>query len=607
MCGIIGYVGHRPALPFLLAGLHRLEYRGYDSAGIAVANGESLEVYKEVGNLSRLQEMLRGVELPGTTGIGHTRWATHGEPTTANAHPHTDCTGTIAVVHNGIIENCEELRKELLARGHRFKSDTDTEVLCHLIEEYANGDLFTAVGAAVRKVIGAYGICVISARHPNLLVAARNGSPLIVGVSTDENFVASDVPAIAPYTRKVIYLDDGEVVAVTPEGVQGVAGRDNFGDRVHAVGWEPGEIDKGDYPHFMLKEIHEQPTAIERTISGRLLESEGDAHLGGLNMTPKELLEVERIVLVGCGTSWHAACVGEYMLEESARVPVEVEYASEFRYRNPVIRRSDLVIAISQSGETADTIAAVREAQRRGARVLGIVNVVGSTLARLTNGGVYLRSGPEIGVASTKAFTGTLAVLFMLSLHLGRQRHTSNAEGRKLVRALQAIPAQMRQVLATEQEIKDLACRFVHSRNALYLGRGYSFPVALEGALKLKEISYIHAEGYPAAEMKHGPIALIDKNMPVVVVAPQDSVYDKVVSNIEEIRARKGQVIAIATEGDTEIASKADHVIYIPETLEILTPLLSVVPLQLLAYHIAVLRGCPVDQPKNLAKSVTVE
>jgi len=607
MCGIVGYVGTKPALPFLLSGLHRLEYRGYDSAGIAVVTGGTMEIYKEVGNLSRLQDMLAGVDLQGTTGVGHTRWATHGEPTTQNAHPHTDCGGTIAVVHNGIIENCEQLRRELVARGHHFRSATDTEVFCHLIEEYADGDLFAAVGAAASKVIGAYGICVISTRHPNLLVAARNGSPLIVGVGNGENFVASDVPAIAPYTQRVIYLDDGEVVAVTPEGVQGIAEKGNLSARVHPVGWEPGEIDKGDYPHFMLKEIHEQPDAIERTISGRLIESEGDSHLGGLNMTPTELLEVERIVILGCGTSWHAGRIGEYMLEDSARLPVEVEYASEFRYRNPVMRRGDLVIAISQSGETADTVAAVREAQRRGARVLGIVNVVGSSLARRTNGGVYLRSGPEIGVASTKAFTGTVAVLFMMALHLGRQRHTSNAEGRTLVRALQALPGQMRQVLAAEDVIIDLARRFTHSRNALYLGRGYSFPVALEGALKLKEISYIHAEGYPAAEMKHGPIALIDENMPVVVVAPQDSVYDKVVSNIEEIRARRGQVIAVATEGDTEIAGKADHVVYIPETLEILTPLLSVVPLQLLAYHIAVLRGCTVDQPKNLAKSVTVE
>ncbi|MBN1425540.1 glutamine--fructose-6-phosphate transaminase (isomerizing) [Candidatus Fermentibacteria bacterium] len=607
MCGIVGYVGAQPAMPLLLSGLHRLEYRGYDSAGIAVVSDGALEVYKEVGNLSRLQEMLAGVDLPGRLGIGHTRWATHGEPTTHNAHPHTDCSGTIAVVHNGIIENCEQLRRELIARGHRFRSDTDTEVFCHLIEEYADGDLLEAVGAAISKVIGAYGICVISSRHPGLLVAARNGSPLIVGVGDGENFVASDVPAIAPYTQRVIYMEDGEVIAVTPEGVRSIAGKDALSARVHSVGWEPGEIEKGDFPHFMLKEIHEQPEAIERTVSGRLIESEGDSHLGGLNMTPNELLGVTRIVIIGCGTSWHAGLIGEYMLEENACLPVEVEYASEFRYRNPVIQRGDLVIAISQSGETADTIAAVREAQRRGARVLGIVNVVGSTIARLTDGGVYLRSGPEIGVASTKAFTGTLAVLFMIALHLGRQRHTSNAVGRTLVRAMQALPSQMRQVLAREEEIAELATRFVDGRNALYLGRGYSFPVALEGALKLKEISYIHAEGYPAAEMKHGPIALIDKNMPVVVVAPQDSVYDKVVSNIEEIRTRRGQVIAVATEGDTAIASKADHVIYIPQTLEILTPLLAVVPLQLLAYHIAVLRGCPVDQPKNLAKSVTVE
>ena len=607
MCGIIGYVGDKQALPYLMAGLHRLEYRGYDSAGVAVVENESLRIFKEVGKLEKLQALLANVEVSGTRGIGHTRWATHGIPSTTNAHPHTDCTGTVAVVHNGILENCDILKQELEARGHCFKSETDTEVFAHLIEEYLDGDLLEAVGTAVSKVVGAFGICVVSSGHPGQLVAARNGSPLIVGLGETECFLASDVPALAPYTRRVIYLDDGDTVLVTAQGIKNVLGQVEITHRVHKVGWEPEQAEKGDYPHYMLKEIHEQEEALTRTLRGRLVESEGDARLGGVNTSCREFLNVKRIVILGCGTSWHAGLVGEYMLEEIARIPVEVEYASEFRYRNPVVDEHDLVLAVSQSGETADTVAAVKEAKRRGAKILGIVNVVGSTLARMTDGGVYLRSGPEIGVASTKAFTGTLAVLFMLALHLGRQRHTSNAEGRTMVRALHRIPEQVRQVLTNEPEIKALAAKFMGASNALYLGRGFSFPVALEGALKLKEISYIHAEGYPAAEMKHGPIALIDDNMPVVVVAPQDSVYEKVVSNIEEIRTRKGRVIAIATDGDTEIARRADHVIYIPETLETLTPLLSVVPLQLLAYHIAVMRGCSVDQPKNLAKSVTVE
>jgi len=607
MCGIIAYTGDKPALPVLLEGLHRLEYRGYDSAGIAVVENGSLGVFKEAGKLPNLQRLLSEIQLTGTSGIGHTRWATHGIPNMTNAHPHTDCSGTIAVVHNGIMENCDPLKKELKARGHRFVSETDTEVFAHLIEEYMEDDLLEAVCNAVSKVVGAYGICVMCSRFPGQIIAARNGSPLVIGLGDTENFVASDVPALAPYTRRVIYLEDGEIVLVSADGIKTVLGKEDVKHRVHKVGWEPEEAEKGSFPHFMLKEICEQPESLERTMRGRLIESEGDSHLGGLATSCQELLDIKRIIILACGTSWHAALVGEYMLEEMARIPVEVEYASEFRYRNPVMNGGDLVIAISQSGETTDTVAAVKEARRRGARVLGIVNVVGSSLPRLTDGGVYLRSGPEIGVASTKAFTGTLTVLFMLALHLGRQRHMSNAEGRRMVRALLKIPEQVRQVLEVEKEIENLAARFVEAGNALYLGRGFSFPIALEGALKLKEISYIHAEGYPAAEMKHGPIALIDANMPVIVVAPQDSVYDKVVNNIEEIRTRQGRVIAIATEGDREIANRADHVVYIPETLEPLSPLLSVVPLQLLAYHIAIRRGCSVDQPKNLAKSVTVE
>ncbi len=607
MCGIVGYVGSKPVLPILLAGLNRLEYRGYDSAGIAVLEEDQLAVYKEVGKLSELREMLSMVELTGTIGIGHTRWATHGEPSRINAHPHVGGNGSLAIVHNGIVENYEQIKRDLIERGHVFQSDTDTEVLAHLIEEYLEDDLAKAVAQAVSRIQGAYGICVISSRDPGKIVAARNGSPLVVGIGEGEHFIASDVPALAPYTQRVVFLEDGDIVLITPTEIQTVSGRPELAKLVHQVEWEPQQAEKGKFPHFMLKEIFEEPDTVSRVIKGRLIESEGDAHLGGLNMSPKELLNVDRIVILACGTSWHAGLIGEYMLEEMARIPVEVEYASEFRYRNPVMRPGDLVIAVSQSGETKDTVAAVLEAKRRGCRVLGIVNAVGTSLPRLTDGGVYLRAGPEIGVASTKAFVGTLAVFFMLALHMGRQRNTSNAQGRRMVRALRQIPDQMQQVLEKEGEIEALAQFFARAGNALYLGRGVSFPLALEGALKLKEISYIHAEGYPAAEMKHGPIALIDENMPVVVVAPQDSVYEKVVSNIEEIKARHGKVIAVATEGDAEIANRADHVIYIPETLEALTPLLSVVPLQLLAYHIAVRRGCSVDQPKNLAKSVTVE
>lgn len=607
MCGIVGYVGSKPALPILLSGLQRLEYRGYDSAGVAIIEQGELHIFKEVGKLSALREMLKSVEVSGTIGIGHTRWATHGEPNRINAHPHLSGDESIAIIHNGILENYEQIRNELLNRGHEFRSATDTEILAHLIEEYLNGDLLEAVAHATMQVQGAYGICVISSRQPDRIVAARNGSPLVIGIGENEHFIASDVPALVPYTRQVIYLEDGEIVELTASDIRTVADVNQIVKRVFQVQWEPHHVEKGEFEHFMLKEIFEQPESLSRTMKGRLLTSDGDAHLGGLNMCPEELLAIERIVILGCGTSWHAALIGEYMLEELARIPVEVEYASEFRYRNPIMRPNDLVIAISQSGETKDTVAAVQEAKRRGARVLGIVNVVGSSITRITDGGVYLRSGPEIGVASTKAFTGTLAVFYMLALHLGRQRHTSNAVGRKMVREFMEIPDKVAHVLRHDDHISELADRFMKSSNALYLGRGISFPIALEGALKLKEISYIHAEGYPAAEMKHGPIALIDENMPVVVVAPQDSIYEKVVSNIEEIRTRRGKVIAIATEGDTEIANRADHVIYIPETTELLTPLLSTIPLQLLAYHIAVRRGCHVDQPKNLAKSVTVE
>jgi len=610
MCGIVGYVGPKAAMPFLIEGLKRLEYRGYDSAGVAVVDDGRLVVQKAAGKIATLEGQLKGAVLRAHTGIGHTRWATHGAPTTKNAHPHTDCGDVVAVVHNGIIENSTTLRTMLSERGHRFVSETDTEVIAHLIEQFYGPDtkLDDAVAQALRELEGAYGIAVVSAREPDTIVAARQGSPLLVGLGVGENFIASDPSAVLAHTRSVIYLDEGDMAVIRPNGYE-LKDRHAapLAKEVSQIEWDLATMERGGFPHFMLKEICEQPESIRNTLRGRLLEEEGTARLSGLNLKDEDLLRINRIVLTACGTSWHAALVGEYMLEEMARLPVEVEYASEFRYRNPIVDDRTLVIVISQSGETADTLAALREAKRRGARTLGIVNVVGSTIAREVDGGIYLHAGPEIGVASTKAFTSQIAALALFTLRLGRLRSLSILQGREIVKALRKLPEQLERVIAKREEIERLAERYIRASNVLYLGRGYNFPVALEGALKLKEISYIHAEGYPAAEMKHGPIALIDELMPVVFIAPRDSVHGKIVSNIEEVRARGGQVIAVVSEGDTTITPLVDHVITIPETLDSLTPVLTSVPLQLLAYYVAVRRGCNVDQPRNLAKSVTVE
>jgi len=608
MCGIVGYVGPRQATPLLIEGLKRLEYRGYDSAGIAVIADGRLVVQKAAGKIATLESQLSGSLMNGLTGIAHTRWATHGAPTTRNAHPHTDCADNIAVVHNGIIENATALRTMLVERGHKFTSETDTEVIAHLIEQFYQGSLEEAVAAALRELEGAYGIAVISSREPGVIVAARKGSPLLVGVGENEHFVASDPSAVLAHTRSVIYLDEGEM-AVVRAGEHLIRDRQDvpLTKEVTQIDWDLATIERGGFAHFMLKEICEQPDSVRNTLRGRILEEEGTARLHGLNLTEADLARIDRIVITACGTSWHAGLVGEYMLEDLARIPVEVEYASEFRYRSPIVDEKTLVIVISQSGETADTLAAMREAKRRGARTLGIVNVVGSTIAREVDGGIYLHAGPEIGVASTKAFTSQIAALAMFTLRLARVRNLSILQGREIVQALEKLPEQLQQVLARRAEIEALAERYVRASNVLYLGRGYNFPVALEGALKLKEISYIHAEGYPAAEMKHGPIALIDELMPVVFIAPRDGVHGKIVSNIEEVRARGGRVIAVVTEGDTTITPLVDHVITIPETMDMLTPILASVPLQLLAYYVAVRRGCNVDQPRNLAKSVTVE
>ena len=609
MCGIVGYIGPRQAAGLLLEGLRRLEYRGYDSAGIAVVNGHGLKIMKAAGKLSVLEGELNQDLPQGTIGIGHTRWATHGAPTTTNAHPHTDQSGRIAVIHNGIIENSGAIRKALEQRGHTFKSDTDTEVLAHLVGEFYHGNLEDAVASALRDVEGAYGLAFISSDEPGVIVAARNGSPLLVGVGENEFFVASDASPLLQHTRAVVYLDDGEMVVLTRDGYR-VRNLETarISKPVNQIDWDLATVERGGYPHFMLKEICEQPESICNTLRGHLLEDEGTARVSGLNLTDEELKQFERVIITACGTSWHSGIIGEYMLEEMARLPVEVEYASEFRYRNPVVDPKTLVIGISQSGETADTLAAIREAKRRGGRTVGLVNVVGSTIAREVDGGIYLHAGPEIGVASTKAFTSQVAALSLITLRIARLRNLSILQGRQFIHALQQLPEQVSQILERTSEIEALADRFLKTtKNALYLGRGVNFPVALEGALKLKEISYIHAEGYPAAEMKHGPIALIDENMPVVFIAPRDAVHSKIVSNIEEVKARGGKVIALINGGDAEIERLADATFTIPETLDLLTPILTSIPLQLLSYYVAVSRGCNVDQPRNLAKSVTVE
>lgn len=610
MCGIIGYIGKKKIVPLLVEGLERLEYRGYDSAGIAVQWNGQIRVEKVSGKIGGLKAKVKDLKLDSTTGVGHTRWATHGEPSIRNAHPHVDCDSRIALVHNGIIENYRVLKDLLLKEGHTFITETDTEVLVHLIERFCKRGkpLEKAVKSALGMVEGTYGIAVISADEPNKVVAARHGSPLVIGVGNDEYFISSDVAAIIGHTRDVVYMDDGEVSVLTPEGFSTVTVDDQeITKEIEKITWDLEMAEKGGFPHFMLKEIFEQPASLRNALAGRLILETGEAHLGGVNISQEEIKNLSRIVITACGTSWHAGLIGEYLMEEYLRIPVEVEYASEFRYRDPILDKNDLVVVISQSGETADTLAAMREGKSKGAKAFGICNVVGSTIAREADGGIYLHAGPEIGVASTKAFTSQIAVLVLLTMYLARMRLPAFEQGPELARALNILPRQVQGILERSDEIGDLAVEYSTNNNFLYLGRGYNFPVALEGALKLKEISYIHAEGYPAAEMKHGPIALIDDKMPVVVIALRDSAYEKIMGNVEEVKARGGRVLAIASEGDTEIAGKVDHVIYIPGTIPGLSPILSVIPLQLLAYHIAVLRGCNVDQPRNLAKSVTVE
>ncbi len=607
MCGIIGYVGKRTALPILIEGLRRLEYRGYDSAGVALADQRGIAVTKAAGRLSVLEQVIDTAQ-PQTTGIGHTRWATHGAPNDINAHPHLDASGRIAVIHNGIIENDRALRVYLQRKGVEFTSETDTEVLAQLIAQLYDGDLEKAVRQALHDVTGTYGIAVVCADEPDVIVAARKGSPLIIGVGQGEHLLASDAAAILAHTTQVVYLGDGEMARITPDQVR-LTTLDAIpvAKDVEEIEWSLEQIELAGYEHFMLKEIFEQPASMETCLRGRIDLNEGAVHLGGLVDCARELTRAKRIILTGCGTAWHAGLVGEYLFEELARIPTETEYASEFRYRNPIIDDGTVVICVSQSGETADTIAALTEAKQRGALTLGVVNVVGSTMARENDAGVYLHVGPEIGVASTKAFTGQVAVLALMACFLGRRKHMSPTAATQFITALSRIPAQIKQILDTAEECKTVAGRFSDRDNWLYLGRGYNYPVALEGALKLKEISYIHAEGLPAAEMKHGPIALITKGMPVVVIATSGTQYEKIVNNIQEVRTRGGSVIAIATEGDREIGGLADHVVFVPDTLEPLQPLLTVIPLQLIAYHAAVLRGCNVDKPRNLAKSVTVE
>ena len=608
MCGIVGYVGPRMATPLLIDGLKRLEYRGYDSAGVAVMNGKGLETRRAAGKIVKLEAMLNASPLAGTLGIAHTRWATHGAPTEMNAHPHLSTDKTIAVVHNGIIENATALKARLEGSGYVFASETDTEVLAHLIQEMYTGKLEDAVIRALEHVEGTYGIAVVCSTEPDKIVAARKGSPLLIGLGDGEYFVASDASAILSYTREVVYLDDGDLAVLDRSGYKILdMSATQIDKAVSRIDWDLGQIERGGYAHFMLKEIFEQPTTVENTMRGRLLVEEGTSKLGGLNLTDEELLFFDNIVITACGTSWHSALIGEHMFEELARIPVEVEYASEFRYRNPIVDERTLCIVMSQSGETADTLAAMREAKRRGARTLGIVNQVGSTIAREADGGIYIHAGPEIGVASTKAFTSQVVALALLTLKVGRLRDLSIMSGRRIVDALQALPGQIQSILDRSDEIEQLAEEFKRAQNFLYLGRGYNFPAALEGALKLKEISYIHAEGYPAAEMKHGPIALIDEMMPVVCIAPHDSVFDKIVSNVQEVKARKGKVIAITSQAEPSLVGKLDYEFRIPQTIEMLSPILASVPLQLLAYYIAVKRGSNVDQPRNLAKSVTVE
>ncbi len=612
MCGIVAYVGPKQAYPILIKGLYRLEYRGYDSAGIAILNGD-IKLYKTKGKVLELENFVKDKDVEGTIGIAHTRWATHGEPNDANAHPHFSNSKKLAIIHNGIIENYATLREELLTRGYVFRSNTDTEVLVHLIEDIRINekvDLVKAVQLALNQVIGAYAIVIISKEDPDLLIAARKGSPLVIGIGENETFVASDATPIVEYTKNVVYLNDEEIAIIRRgEKLKIKTIKDiNKTPYIHKLEVNLSAIEKGGFDHFMLKEIYEQPRSIGDCMRGRLNTEQGIVSLGGILDYVERIKNAERIIIIACGTSWHAGLVGEYLFEELARIPVEVEYASEFRYRNPVIRENDVVIAISQSGETADTLAAIELAKSKGATIIGICNVVGSSIPRTTHAGSYTHAGPEIGVASTKAFTAQVTILTLMALMIADKKGSiSKSRYHQIINELEMIPSKVEKTLKVNDEIIRIAKLFKDSRNFLYLGRGLNFPVALEGALKLKEISYIHAEGYPAAEMKHGPIALIDEEMPVVVIATNQGVYEKIISNIEEVKARKGKIIAIVTEGDKSVRNIADYVIEIPDTDELLVPLLATIPLQLLSYHIAVLRGCNIDQPRNLAKSVTVE
>lgn len=613
MCGIVAYLGHREAYPIIVKGLKRLEYRGYDSAGVALLTPEKdLKIFKKSGKVTDLEESVPESSTHSFTGMGHTRWATHGVPNDINAHPHLSQNGEFAIIHNGIIENYAALKKALTERGHTFVSETDTEVLIHLIEEIFNKNKVSfeeAVRMALTQVVGAYAIVILSKRDPDYLIGARKGSPMVIGVGDGEHFIASDATPIVEYTRNVIYLNDGEIAIIDGKNLT-IKTIDNTikTPYIHELEVNLESIEKGGYEHFMMKEIYEQPRSIMDSFRGRIHVKEGAITMAGIDQFEGKLKNINRIIIIGCGTSWHAGLVGEYLFEDIARIPVEVEYASEFRYRNPIITENDFVIAISQSGETADTLAALELAKSKGATIFGICNVVGSSIPRITDAGAYTHAGPEIGVASTKAFTAQVTALIVMALSIAQKRGTiTDKRLRELLIELETIPAKVEETLRSDDYIKAIAEKFKDSKNALYLGRGYGFPIALEGALKLKEISYIHAEGYPAAEMKHGPIALIDEEMPVVVIATQQSNYEKVISNIQEVRARKGVVIAIATQGDTTIKDHADYVIYIPSCEEIMLPLLATIPLQLLSYHIAVMRGCNVDQPRNLAKSVTVE
>lgn len=611
MCGIVGYIGYREAYPIIIKGLHRLEYRGYDSAGVALLDTD-LKVYKKAGKVSDLENFVKGINTKGAVGMGHTRWATHGAPSDRNSHPHSSGDRKLTIIHNGIIENYAVIKEALLEKGHVFKSDTDTEVLVHLIEDIQNEtglDIQEAVRIALNKVIGAYAIVVMSEDNPDLLIAARKGSPLVIGVGKGEYFIASDATPIVEYTKNVIYLNDNEVAYIRREDLL-IKNIDNTVQTpyIQKLELQLEMLEKGGYDHFMMKEIYEQPRSIRDCMRGRIYPDNGVVQLGGIKEYAEKLKNIDRIIIVACGTSWHAGLVGEYLIEEYARVPVEVEYASEFRYRNPIISEKDLVIAISQSGETADTMAAIELAKEKGATIFGICNVVGASIPRTTHAGVYTHAGPEIGVASTKAFTAQVTVLTLMAFYIAQVRgKITQSKLIEYLTELNEIPELVEKTLKSNQMIRDISENFKDSTNCLFLGRGSSFPVALEGALKLKEISYIHAEGYPAAEMKHGPIALIDADMPVVFIATRHSSYEKVVSNIQEVKARGGRVIAIVSEGDVTVRDMAEYVIEIPQTAEAFVPLLATIPLQLLSYHIAVLRGCNVDQPRNLAKSVTVE